>query len=227
MKPQETNGVLGIEYAKARETRLSHKYRLLRRTQEVLGAIERFGVMPVRDIVDLGTADGRMLDTLHQKYRDANCIGIEYSSELVRYAKERFPHLKIIQGDIQSIPLADESSDVVIAAAVIEHLDSPSKMMREVRRILREGGILILTSPDPFWERLAAFTGQIEKGKHHSVMDLAALMDLAQGAGFTVMFKNKFMLSPIGMPLERGIETILRAIHFDFMLSNQLLVLKK
>jgi len=219
-------GSLGLEYAEERETKKALQYRLWRRTHEILLSIEQFAKAPVRDMIDLGTADGKMLEVIHQKYKNARCVGIEYSEDLVNFAKTKFPHLEIAQGDVQSLGFSENSFDVAIAAAVIEHISDPAKMISEVKRILRPGGVFILTSPDPFWEHLATLVGHLKKEQHQVLMDLKQLSSLTSKLGFSILRAQKFMLSPIGLPFEFGIEKIIRNLRMDFLMANQLLVAK-
>ena len=118
MSESNHTGSLSVEYAKDRDIKKSLRYRLWRRTFEVLGAIEQFAKNPVKDIIDLGTADGRMLANISQKHPDARCVGVEYSKELVDFGKSRFPDLDIVQGRIESLDYSDETFDVAVATAV-------------------------------------------------------------------------------------------------------------
>jgi ubiquinone/menaquinone biosynthesis C-methylase UbiE len=217
-------GSLDMEYAQGRDSKKSLRYRLWRRTHEVLEAIDEFCNNPPRDIIDLGTADGRMLDMVHQKYPNARCTGVEYNQELVDFGKANFPELDISQGDIQSLDFPDNSFDVAIATAVIEHLPNPGKAMREAKRVLRSGGVLVLTAPDPFWEHIATMVGHLKDDQHNEVMNLVQLRDLVKTNGFVVLKSQKFMLSPVGMPFEFGFEKIIRSLRLNFLMANQLLV---
>jgi len=187
-------------------------------------AIDEFAPKPVKDIIDLGTADGRMLAMIYQKHPEAHCVGVELDPELASFGKATFPHLEIFHGDIQSLEFSDDSFDVVIAAAVIEHVPDPRKVMRETRRILRREGIFILTSPDPLWECLATRIGHLEGRQHNKVMTLRQLSELATKSGFAILKTQKFMLSPVGLPFELSIEKCMRRLHLDFVMANQLLV---
>lgn len=131
MHKLDHTGSLDIEYAKKRETQKSLKYRLWRRTHEVLAAIENFASKLPQKIIDLGAADGRMLDLIHRQYPQACCVGIEYNQDPVNFGKTKFPDLKLIQGDMQSLDFPNDSFDVAIATAVIEHVPDPAKAMRE------------------------------------------------------------------------------------------------
>ena len=217
-------GTLDIEYANERETKKSLSYRLWRRTFEVMAAIDKYVVNHKKNIIDLGTADGRMLQQIYEKYPESNCIGIEYDSELVQFAYKNFPRLKILQGDIQIIDYPDNFYDVAIATAVIEHVPEPAKVISEAKRILKPGGILILSAPDPFWEHIATKVGHLDAEKHNEIMNLKQLTNLIETGGFEVLEAYKFMLSPVGMPFEFAIERCLRRFKLDCLMANQLVV---
>lgn len=56
-----------------------------------------------------------------------------------------------------NIPLEDESIDCVTLLAVLEHLNNPKKILSECYRILKSGGIIILTTPSPFSKPILEF----------------------------------------------------------------------
>ena len=171
-------GSMDMNYAEERISKRSTKYRLWRRTIEVISALEQFAPKPIKDIIDLGTADGKMLHAIKKKYPEVNCTGIEFNQELVNFGRQHFPEIEIIQGDVQTINFPDQSFDAALLTAVIEHVPFPEKVVREANRILRHEGILVLTSPDPFWEYVATKVGHLKKGQHHKVMNIRQLSGL-------------------------------------------------
>ena len=57
--------------------------------------------------------------------------------------------LKAILVD-DELPLPDKSMDVVTLLAVLEHLEKPAEVLKEIKRILKDGGTLLITVPTPF-----------------------------------------------------------------------------
>ena len=221
------HGVLGIDYAEKRKSNKALKYRLWRRTFEVINSIEQNLQKSPGSIIDLGTAEGRMLNEIQKKYPEAKCVGIEYNQKLVDVANKLFPKLEIKQGDVLSLEDYKNSSfEVAVATAVIEHLENQEAFIKQIARILKPGGVLILTAPDPFWERIATKIGHLDDEQHSEVPNLKKLCSLAKNGGLEVITAQKFMISPIGMPAEFLAERILRFFKLNFLMANQLLVAK-
>lgn len=222
------HGVLGVDYAEGRKTNTALKYRLRRRTGEVRSAVDEFLGRAPRSIIDLGTAEGRMLAALSAAYPSTETLGIEYNPELVSMAREMNPGINVRQGDVQDLSdIADGSYEVAVATAVIEHLEEPAKFLAEVRRILAPGGLFVVTCPDPFWEHIATMVGHLADEQHHEVPNLKKLRRWVSDSGLDVVKAQKFMLSPIGMPLELPVERFLRGLHLGALMANQLVVARR
>jgi len=78
-------------------------------------------------------------------------VGIDISDEAVKHAQQRYAsqtNLRFIQGSATAIPLEDASIDVAVSFETLEHLAEQEEMLRELRRILKSSGILIISSPN-------------------------------------------------------------------------------
>ncbi len=225
--PNETRtaGACPESYHQERLGRAAPRYRLRRRAQEIIRAAERHLPRPPGLVVDVGTADGLMVPHLAAAWPSARFIGIELSRDLLRHAPDAVPALWL-QADALAMPLAPRRADLMVAAAVIEHVPRPEAFLAEAARILAPGGLLVLTTPHPFWERLATALGHLARDQHHETMTLEDLARRCRGAGLVPVEQYRFMLSPIGMPLERHAEGILRRLGLDSLLANQLLAAK-
>jgi GT2 family glycosyltransferase/2-polyprenyl-3-methyl-5-hydroxy-6-metoxy-1,4-benzoquinol methylase len=77
-------------------------------------------------------------------------IGVDLDDASVQHAAATYTDTKIrfLRGDIVAIPLGDSSVDVVVSFETLEHLTDHQSMMREIRRVLSPGGVLVVSSPD-------------------------------------------------------------------------------
>lgn len=103
-----------------------------------------------KTVLELGCGAGE--DTLLLARRAATVYAMDISAPLVRLAGHRLgangarSHVRFLVGSAHTIPLADETVDVVFGVAVLHHLDL-SVAAREVARVLRRGGRAIFEEP--------------------------------------------------------------------------------
>lgn len=219
------NIVIDKDYHIQRKTKKAVKYRLKRRSHEVIWSIrEHYPNNPSR-IIDLGTADGLMLSMIRAVYPNARCVGIEYQLPLIRANEDH--EITILQADANYLPVSDSFFDVVIATAVIEYLPNPMKMLNETKRILKPNGIIIISCPDPFWVRIAEMVRHLPNERLYNIMNIKELVAILRKTGYIIVNQKKFMLSPIGMPFETQIEYLVRSIGLDLLFANQLVVGRK
>lgn len=76
--------------------------------------------------------------------------GIDISADAVAHAEGRYgsERLRFIEASAALLPLEDDSMDVVVSFETIEHHDQHEEMLAEIRRVLRPGGVMILSSPN-------------------------------------------------------------------------------
>lgn len=101
---------------------------------------------PLRDLVDLGTGTGRVLELLGPKVESA--IGIDLSREMLSVARANLDraglrHCMVRQGDITQLPLAAASADAVTIHQVLHYAAEPAAVVAEAARLLRPGGLLV------------------------------------------------------------------------------------
>jgi SAM-dependent methyltransferase len=100
-------------------------------------------------ILDLGCGQLPYIDSFPKEGIKA-FFGLDLSMESLMIArrnfKGKFP-LVLVKHSIEDIPFEDGSFDVVISSEVLEHLDNPKNYLREIWRVVREGGYLSLSTP--------------------------------------------------------------------------------
>lgn len=99
-----------------------------------------------KKIVDLGCGEGTRLSLILPKNTEGT--GVDISATAVSLGKSRYPTIKFIQADLESIPLESGSFDLVYSAYVLEHLSTPEKVLTEAVRLLKRDGYLILIAPN-------------------------------------------------------------------------------
>lgn len=217
-------GVMDVEYHRKRLGNRAYRYRLRRRSEEVVRILKDFSTN-IRTLLDVGTADALMLNYIHKHIKEARCVGIDFSIPLLSANTDK--EISLLAGDATKLPFKSNSFDAVIATAVIEHVPAPEMLVKECYRVLRNNGIAILTTPVPFFDTIASSIGHVKGEYHNEKFTLKSLSRLLTNAGLEIVEARRFMISPVGFPLELLIEGFLRKIRADFLLLNQLVVGKK
>jgi ubiquinone/menaquinone biosynthesis C-methylase UbiE len=107
---------------------------------------------PGMAILDLGVGGGRTAYPLSQIA--SNYVGIDYSEEMIRVCKRKFPHLQFEVTDAADLSrFADASFDsVVFSYNGLDNLvpdEKRQQCLRECYRVLRKGGVFIFSSHNP------------------------------------------------------------------------------
>jgi SAM-dependent methyltransferase len=91
-----------------------------------------------QSLLDLGCGAGGA--AVEASQRGLKVTGLDASGPLLEIARERLPEARFEQGDIQDLPFEDASFDGVLACNSIQFADDQRAVVREVRRVLRQGG---------------------------------------------------------------------------------------
>lgn len=86
----------------------------------------------------------------------AKVTGLDISSEAIKIAKARYqrPGVKFLIGDCYDLPFEDGSFDVVVANEMIEHVDQHDALLAEVKRVLTDDGLFLVSTPNkPVYNR--------------------------------------------------------------------------
>lgn len=91
-------------------------------------------------VLDVGVGTGALSHALRQELdRRFQLTGVDVSAEMLRKARTSLSKADIAvtldQADVQALPHADNSFDIVLAAHVIEHLPDPAVALREMARV--------------------------------------------------------------------------------------------
>jgi ubiquinone/menaquinone biosynthesis C-methylase UbiE len=114
--------------------------------------IEIVAAAAPRDLLDIGTGTGRMLEILGPRVGQA--IGIDQSREMLAVARVNLERAgaangTVRLGDMYQLPLPDASFDAVVIHQVLHYADRPASAIAEAARVLRPGGVLAVVDFAP------------------------------------------------------------------------------
>jgi 2-polyprenyl-3-methyl-5-hydroxy-6-metoxy-1,4-benzoquinol methylase len=199
------------------------------------------------DALEVGPGSGIYLPLLCELFEHvtASDIEAEYLDHLARVAAER-PNLDLVIDDIADSKLEPASFDLVLCSEVIEHTAAPAQVAAGLRRLLRPGGTLVLTTPQAcstleLAAKIAFRPGVIDLVRrvyrepilptgHISLMTARQVEALLTGNGFRVLEHETWGLylplvselgGRAGLSLERRLERRISGGRLDGLLWTQ------
>ena len=98
---------------------------------------------------DIGAGSGFLTEELVN--RNVNVIAVDQSDSMVRVLKEKFGTVslvKVVLADGENLPIEDGSLDYVFANMYLHHVEDPRAAIKEMTRVLKNGGKVILSDLD-------------------------------------------------------------------------------
>ncbi len=115
-----------------------------------LWALDRFRAPgPIRRILDLGCGTGEFQRLAARHYPSAVVVGGDFTAAMLRRARalgkatRQRARLEQVRANAQALPFADGTFDLVLNAFVVRNLSDIDRAFREMRRVLRPGGVLV------------------------------------------------------------------------------------
>jgi SAM-dependent methyltransferase len=127
---------------------LMNPYDLQRRLEVVFEDLLGGRTLAGLTVLDVGCGTGPF--TLAALDRGARITSVDIGVELLRRAKDKGAP-RPLAGNATALPFPDASFDLVISSECIEHTAHPERSVAEMLRVLRTGGMLVLTCPNRAW----------------------------------------------------------------------------
>ena len=159
---------------------------------------------PKGKFLEVGCAGGALLNAARQEGYEV--YGVEFSDEAASFARQRFS-LNVFTGDVHSAKFNSEMFDIVYLGDVLEHLANPRETLAELRRIIVDGGLLVLECPtqtNTLFSRAGFFMYGV-LGKKATVQlppyhlfeyRPKSMTELLRLCGFSILRKKEGMISP-------------------------------
>lgn len=135
-----------------------------------------------RDVLEAGCGEGYGADLIAEVAR--HVIGLDYDESAVAHVRARYPRVDMRQGNLAELPLPTSSVDVVVNFQVIEHLWDQGQFVAECLRVLRPGGLLLISTPN----RITFSPGSDTPLNpfHTRELNAVELCELLEAAGFDI-----------------------------------------
>jgi ubiquinone/menaquinone biosynthesis C-methylase UbiE len=128
--------------------------------------------------------------------------GVDIDEEAIEYARAQDGDEYFVCSNSNALPFADNEFDKVLCADTLEHVDDERGTIREITRVLRPGGLLVLTTPHTFLDFLDS---EYPEHRHYSLQQLAEMIPgfriervhrSGLGGTFIVSFLLKYTRGP-------------------------------
>jgi len=102
-----------------------------------------------KTIADIGCGFGTLVKLMQEEYPHAKITGLDLRSKkhLTYASKICKGKSKFIQGNVENLPFKANSFDVIVITDVLEHVSKPFQALDELKRTLREDGLLLILVP--------------------------------------------------------------------------------
>jgi len=160
--------------------------------REVSGRmLERLDLVTLapRRVLDLGCGTGEQAHQLLQRYPKAQVHALDFALPMLAHArrKGRWLHRpRCICGDMEQLPLANNSIDLICSNLAFQWAGDPQSLYRDCLRVLRPNGLLMFTTfgPDTLGELRAAWAAVDDHVHVSPFMDMHDLGDILINSGY-------------------------------------------
>jgi len=157
---------------------------------------------PLR-ILDIGSNGGNLTAKIAKFYPKAKIFGIDIYDKAVKYAQKKYPGVHFQTADAQRLPFRNESFDLIFCLETLEHIVSPSKALKEIKKCLKKDGRAIISMDTGnfffnliwfFWTRVGR--GRVWQDSHLHRFNYQKLKKKIIDEGFLI---EKEIISHLGM----------------------------
>lgn len=115
-----------------------------------LGSFEKDEILKMfqdlkgKKVLDLGCGTGRLIRDIRNY--GGTVVAADISEEMLKIVEKKYPDVEMVCADAKNLPFNEGEFDVVVASFLIVHLKTLEQVFAEVYRVLKDGGIFIVTN---------------------------------------------------------------------------------
>jgi ubiquinone/menaquinone biosynthesis C-methylase UbiE len=104
-------------------------------------------------VIDVGCYSGAFVHEASRRFPQKTIIGVDYSEDHIRIAQLLYPDMRdrFRRMSVYDLEFTDASVDCVTLQEVLEHLEGAALAIKELNRVLKQGGVLVVSVPNPYY----------------------------------------------------------------------------
>jgi len=166
-------------------------------------------------VADVGCGNGAYLAELSRRHHAGPVVGIDLSTGMLGAARRRAPSAALAAGDAAALPVRDHAASLTLAAHMLYHLPDARAAVRELRRVTRpDGQVLVVLNGDDHLRELRALIAGLQIISREGPLGDQLRLDDGQellASEFTCVIRHDFT-SELRIPGPEPIENYVRSL---------------
>lgn len=156
----------------------------------------------IDSILDVGCASGLLTNEMSKIFPKSKIYGVDIYEDALVFARKKYPSVNFIVADAHKLPFKTSTFDLTVCYETIEHVVDPLKVLKEIHRVTKKGGISILVMDSGsllfriVWFLWENSKGKVWKGAHLHPFTHQQLENIIKKLGFNIKQKR---FSHLGM----------------------------
>ena len=149
-------------------------------------------------ILDVGSASGWFLSEVKKRIPAASCTGIDVYEPAIAYANKHYQDIVFKVADAHKLPFKTASFDLVLCTEVLEHVVAPEKVVSEIEKVLKPGGVAVIEMDSGnilfklAWYWWTNLRSGVWKDAHIHVFNAAILESMLKKSSMEIVKKKYF-----------------------------------
>ncbi len=166
--------------------------------------IESLKYLEIKDnhkILNIWSRTGAAIPYLRNKNKNTTIHNLEASGKMIEKAEKKFPNENFLLTDLSKLNFPDNYFDYILSLETFEHCPTPLNFLKELYRVLRPGGKLIMSTPPASCEPAYAiynFFGFGHGEGPHKFLSSKKVKEMLNLAGFVLLNHKGTLLLPLG-----------------------------
>ncbi len=115
--------------------------------QRFFEAVKYIDATGIKGILNIWCRNGEAIPYLRELNPNFNIVNCELSHNMIKIGKEKYPHEYFFECSLHEFPFSGEKFDYVLSLETLEHVPKPILFLKEINRVLKKKGILVMSTP--------------------------------------------------------------------------------